>query len=245
MQLDTEPDTYTDDVTSPWAYRFLLGADVFVGAVSFVMSFHGLYDLLKRVVHLPWQLAGLGPLGVDGLTLVAVAATFLLRRAPRRVRAYAWTAFAFPTLLSVGGQIVDAHVRELSAAGVVIAAVWPVLFALAAHLTVVVRRWWRRVAPVPAPVAAVTEQADLPADGEPDSDEPRVKRPMTENQAKAVARRRRGNGATYAQIAAALTAKGHPVSAKTIERWLKQDQPDDTDQAPINGEVPDFERATS
>jgi hypothetical protein len=245
MHPDTEQDTYADDVTSPWAYRFLLGTDGFVGAVSFVMSFHGLYDLLIRVVHLPWQLAGLGPLGVDGLTLVAVAATFLLRRAPRRVRAYAWTAFAFPTLLSVGGQIVDAHVRGLSAAGVVIAAVWPVLFALAAHLTVVVRRWWRRVAPVPAPVAEVTEQVDLPTDVEPDSDEPKSKRPMTENQAKAVARRRRGSGATYDQIAAGLTDKGYRVSGKTVSRWLNEDQADEPEQAPINGEVPDFEKATS
>jgi hypothetical protein len=233
---DAEPDT---DTTSPWAYRVLLAATVFVGTVSFSLSFHGLYDLLKRVGGLPSGLALLGPLGVDGLTLCAIAATFLLRRAPTRVRLYAWTVFAVPTCLSIAGQIVDAHVRRLTTAGVVVAAVSPALFALASHLTVVARRWSVILAPVLTRVAAVEEPAEPVPDVEPDSDEPRTKRAMTPAQAQAVARRRRSNGATYDQIATGLADKGYQVSAKTVERWLKPAQPDEPEQAPPNGRVPE------
>lgn len=231
--------TETDIAPARWALNMLLGATLFVGTVSFVMSLHSLYDLLIRVAGVPRGLAMLAPLGVDGLTLCAVAATHLLRNAPWRVRAYAWTVFWVPTGLSIAGQVVDARVRHLPPEGLVALATMPPLFALSAHLTVVSLRWAARLSRVPSPVL---EEAAL-EDGEPDSDEPRQKRPLTPAQAKSIARRRRANNKTYEEIASGLRDKGYDVSAKTVERWFKpvrdaagEQQPTD-DSPPASADV--------
>lgn len=208
---DTEPDT------PRLAFGFLLGFTLLVGAVTFVLSFHGLDDYGARVAGLA-GLAWLVPLGVDGLTLVAVAATYLLRTAPWRVRAYAWLVFGVAIAASVAGNLSHAVARHLAADGMVGAAAWPILLALASHLVIVTRRWMERRRPVPVPDSApdIEPVADQP---EPDSNP----RPFD---GKAYARRRAGAGASNADIGKALREKfGVEVTDRTIGRWTEDLRP--------------------
>lgn len=239
---DTGRDTASDTAdSSRWAYQLLIWATIGVGAVTFALSFHGLYDLLLRVAKLPMPLAILGPLGVDGLTLCAIAATFLLRGAPGRVRAYVWLVFGVATGLSVAGNVVDATVRKLALSGVIAAAVAPILLALASHLVVVARRWMERYPVVAAVPAAEPEPT---ATGEPDEEhgaEPEQRRKPTSRQLRATARRRYLAGVPCSKIAADMTAAGSATSVKTIERWtkdLRQQTPPATDGPDVSEDVP-------
>jgi hypothetical protein len=120
-----------------WA---LLGFAIVVAAVTFVLSFHGLDGYGRDVARVGERLSWLVPLGVDGLTLTAVAATFLLRNAAWRVRAYAWFVFVVANGASVAGNLSHGKSQHLSPDGMVGAAAWPLLLALASHLAIVTRR---------------------------------------------------------------------------------------------------------
>lgn len=218
------------------ALAVLLGATVLVAAVTFVLSFHGLTDYGQRVAGIEGRLAWLIPLGVDGLTLCAVAATFLLRHAELRVRAYAWLVFGVAVAASVAGNLSHAASRRLTSDGMVGAAAWPILLALASHLVIVSRRAMERqgaatspgtaptapppashrdVAPAPSapPTAAeATETASPPAARR----TPARRRTATAkpDDARSEARRRYADGDKVAEIVLALK-----VSRKTVERW--------------------------
>jgi uncharacterized protein DUF2637 len=125
--------------TSRVANFALLGFTFIVAAVTFVLSFHGLDDYGHRVAQLG-KLSPLVPVAVDGLTLVAVAATTILRNAEARVRAYAWFVFTIAVALSIGGNLSHADSRHMSASGKVGALASPILLALASHLAIVTRR---------------------------------------------------------------------------------------------------------
>lgn len=140
------------DITT--AYRALVGFTALVAAVTFVLSFLGLYDYGWRVAGVPTWLAWLVPVGVDGLTLVAVAATYALRHEVFRARAYAWSVFAVAVLASTLGNLSHAVARGLTWEGQVGAAAWPALLALASHLAIVAKRHLER--------AGVAEQRDAP-----------------------------------------------------------------------------------
>lgn len=125
---------------SQLAYRSLLACTVLVAGVTFVLSFSGLSDYGHRVAGLSLALAWLVPVGVDGLTLCGVAATFLLRHATLQVRLYAWLVFGISVATSVAGNLSHATSRGLTWEGKVGAAAWPILLALASHLVIVTRR---------------------------------------------------------------------------------------------------------
>lgn len=125
---------------SPVAYRALLVCTVVVATVTFALSFHGLSDYGQHVAGINGWMSWLVPVGVDGLTLCAVAATFLLRHASIHIRAYAWFVFAVAVGASVAGNLSHAASRGLSWEGKIGAAAWPILLALASHLVIVTRR---------------------------------------------------------------------------------------------------------
>lgn len=133
-QQTPEPDN------SRFAHIALLFFTVVVAAVTFVLSFHGLSDYGARVAGIGGLMSWLVPIGVDGLTLCAVAATFLLRHSQFHVRAYAWAVFGVAVAASVAGNVSHAESRHLAWDGQVGAAAWPVLLALASHLVIVTRR---------------------------------------------------------------------------------------------------------
>lgn len=185
----------------------------FVGAITFTLSFHGLDDYGNRVAGLG-RLSPLVPLGVDGLTLVAVAATYLLRFAPWRVRAYAWFVFGVAMALSVAGNLSHANARRLSAEGWAGAAAWPVLFALASHLLIVVRRWMTRLRPALEP--DTQPDTNPAADQQESAPNPRPFDPQV------YARRRAGAGHATARIGRSLREQyGVDVSDKTVGRWTE------------------------
>lgn len=147
--------------------RLAFGAAVFVASLvaadAFVWTYHGNDDYGHRVAGLSY-LSPVVPIGLDGLTLVAVAATFLLRHAPLRVRLYAWMVFGVAMSLSIAGNLSHADSRHLGWQGMAGAAVAPVLLGLSSHLVIVVRRALDRpVAAEPAPVVAPTVVAAQPA----------------------------------------------------------------------------------
>lgn len=122
-----------------------------VALVTFILSFAGLADYGKNVAKLDARLAWLVPIGIDGLTLCAVAATFVLRHASWHIRAYAWAVFGVAIGASVAGNLSHAYERHLKPEGMAGAAAWPILLALASHLVIVTRRAIERHDSKPAP----------------------------------------------------------------------------------------------
>lgn len=135
----TSSDTSDRPTKARVAFWALLFFTFVVACVTFVLSFHGLDDYGHRVAD-TGPLSPLVPVAVDGLTLVAVAATMLLRHAAWHVRAYAWFVFAVAVGLSIGGNLAHAASRHLSLAGKAGAAASPILLALASHLVIVTMR---------------------------------------------------------------------------------------------------------
>ena len=162
---DTDPDTAPRSDADPYrvAFAVLICCTVLVALVSFALSFYGLNDYGRTVMRLPVWLSPLVPLGVDLFSLCGIAATYLLRRAPGQVRAYSWLVFLVPTGLSVAGNLAHGESRALARAGLVGAAVAPVILALATHLVVVVRRHLEAdsAADSPTAVGAVSEPAEF------------------------------------------------------------------------------------
>lgn len=222
------------------ALAALIALTVAVGVVTFTLSFVGLRDYGIRVQGLNTWLAPLVPVGVDILSLCGVAATYLLRHAAVRVRAYAWLVFGVAVALSVAGNLTHAVARHLSPAGMVGAAAWPILLALAAHLVIVTRRALERhdqrtgsdiggatgaedVAPEPAPAADIvgptaaptTSPRVAPARRKPaPKRQPRARNLSDNDLAKHTARRRVAAGESCATV-----ARDVGVAAKTVERW--------------------------
>lgn len=204
---------------------------ILVAVVTFVLSFHGLDDYGRSVAGLD-DLAWLVPLGVDGLTLTAIAATFLLARAPFKVRLYAWVVFGAANAASVAGNLSHANARQLPWDGAVGAAAWPIFLTLASHLAIVTRRWLSgghsdTAVATPATPAVVADVAPAETHASDTSTEevpaaprrtrtpkprPNVTRNATGNQS--VARRRVAAGESCATVALSLG-----VSKKTVERW--------------------------
>jgi hypothetical protein len=133
----------------------MVGAFILVLAIAFAMSFHGLFVFGREVMEWALGLCILAPLGLDVLSMVGLLATFIVRDAPARVRAYMWAMFGSTVVLSVAGNATAAMVllagdapvsldvrgwtyRQVAA--VVGAAVWPVAAAAALHALIVVRR---------------------------------------------------------------------------------------------------------
>ena len=183
-----------------------------VGADTFTLSFSGLDDYGRRVAH--WgPLSPLVPIGVDGLTLVAIAATSLLRRAPWHIRAYAWLVFIVAMGLSVAGNLSHAVADRLTWQGELGAAVPPLLLALASHLMVVTIRAIERFRVTKletsghAPIAAAP-----PADG--DATEPKPRRVVP---TKAAAVRKAAKALPPGARPEAIAAKAG-VSVATVRR---------------------------
>lgn len=147
--------------SAPYLLVALIGFTVVVAAVTFVISFHGLDDYGKRVANLG-NLSPLVPLGVDGLTLVAIAATSILRHAPWHVRAYAWLVFTISVALSVAGNMSHAIAEGLSWQGEIGSAASPGVLALASHLVIVTLRAAERQRVAPTVGMPATDDAPKP-----------------------------------------------------------------------------------
>lgn len=164
----TDATATRDRESKRFAYWSLLACTTAVGAVTFVLSFVGLRDYAERVAGFPTELSWLVPVGVDGLTLCAVAATMILRHATWRPRAYAWAAFGIAVAASVAGNLSHADARSLSWEGHIGAASWPIFLALASHMVIVVRRNMERTTPRRRTAdAGHAETPSLPASPEP------------------------------------------------------------------------------
>jgi hypothetical protein len=140
----TDANATRDRESKRFAYWLLLVCTTAVGAVTFVLSFVGLRDYAERVAGFSDSLAWLVPVGVDGLTLCAVAATMLARNAGWKPRLYTWGVFGIAVLASVAGNLSHATARNLSWAGHIGAAIWPIFLAFASHMLIVVRRIMER-----------------------------------------------------------------------------------------------------
>jgi hypothetical protein len=212
---DMPPTTPTvSDSARRVAYRYLLGFTALVAAVTFTLSFHGLDGYGRDVAGIPVLLSWLVPVGVDGLTLCAVAATFILRHDRWKVRAYAWLVFAIAVALSVAGNVEYAAARHLPPMGQGGAAAWPILLALASHLVVFTRRSMdRRTTP------ETSQPEPVPAGQEPEAaTEKKTLDPKT------YARQQVGRGKNAVEVARLLVERGHDVSERQVQRWTQDIQ---------------------
>lgn len=114
-------------------------ATTFVAVIAFWASFIGGQDYGRRVMLLG-DVSFLVPLGVDGLTLCAIAATQVLRHEATHVRFYAWFVFCVAAAMSVATQLSHAVNKNMSPPGVAGSMAVPVVMAFAVHLLVVVLR---------------------------------------------------------------------------------------------------------
>jgi hypothetical protein len=203
-----------------------------VACATFTLTYHGLYGYGHDVTRLG-RFAVVIPIGVDGLALVGIAASFVLAHAPFRVRAYAWAVFAIGSLASIAGQLADAQARGLRWQGWVGSAFWPVGLALAAHLAVVTWRWRSRMQ-VPAatlvtvtskPRSAASDNIPASASPAPPAGPPAQKRPALpsggrQGGTKEAVRARYAAGVGLAEILLAWSGDGKP-SKRTLELWTR------------------------
>jgi len=228
----------SDRGTRQVALYVLLGATVLVAFMTFALSFQG-NDGYGQDVAKVGYLSVLVPLGIDGLTVVAIAATFLLRHAGWRQRAYAWLVFAVSCGASIAGNLSHADHMHLDVQGRIGAAAWPAMLALTSHLTIVTLRTLdrlakavpstpRRAATRPAAPRPPRSGADVQAAIVRDAEDivraaERLPRARTEPADKpgkwdqAEARRRLAAGESCASVALVLG-----VSKKTIERYQRR-----------------------
>ncbi len=209
-----------------------------VVAVTFVLSYHGLYENAARVVHLPEPLAILVPVGIDVFSLCCLTATFLLRDAPLRTRLYSWLMFGLTVAVSVAGNAVyavsdvqrragttDVAWGYLQLAAVIGAALWPAFSAGALHLLIVVRRHMERQRDKARQAAAEAER------------EAREQAAAIDRAAAAVALVKAraivlaADGATVTEILTKLDL--FEAQRRTVERWTKPVR--DAMAAPRNG----------
>jgi len=147
-------DTATSDTVrqpNPVAKAALLVGLYVVVVGTFTLSFAGLYDYGNNLSQLPLILPAFVPVVIEGLTICAVGAIYILRHAPFRIRIFSWAVFVVPVSLSVAGNMSHALSRHLPTVAVAGSAAWPIILALATHLVVVTIRYTERVAPMSQP----------------------------------------------------------------------------------------------
>jgi hypothetical protein len=181
----------------------LLGAVALIAAVAFAVSAHGLYDFGQRVMGLPGVMAAGVPIILDAGQLAAIAAAFLNRGKPLHVRFYMWTAMALTVALSMTGNAWDAHVRDLTRAGVYATMIAPALLALFAHVIVIT---WRHREPAVTTVKTTVKIADPVKERQPSKPKP------TDRPAKI--RQLHSQGLTQKQVATELD-----TSVRTVARY--------------------------
>jgi hypothetical protein len=214
MDTDTDPGTEPDnppDRERAIGVGVLLTCTVLVAIAMFALSFYGLEDYGRTGMGLPGELSWMVPIGIDLFSLCGISATYLLRNARLKVRAYAWTVFLVPTLLSMLGNFAHAEHRALGIAGIGGAAAVPLVLALAAHLVVVTRRNAARADTDPdMPAESNVQVIDHRSNGGADTE-----KHMAMARALAV----RSAGGTLAEQAHAAG-----VDERTVRRWFGQPQ---------------------
>lgn len=205
-----------------------------VGVVNFSLSFAGLYDYGKRLAELPFILPAFVPVGVEGLAVGAIAAIYILRHAPLRVRFFCWFVFTVPLLASIGGNVSHAVTRSLHAVAVVGSAAWPIFLALATHLVVVTVRHLEMAtlttktssdSDKPKPTTSKSWKVADTSDTKEATPKP-VKAPTkprhaTTEKPREYATLRAQEGATVTDIHRELVAQGTDINRRNIERWTK------------------------
>ena len=210
---DTTRDTRRDGPLA--GLGLLIAAAAIVATIAFVLSYVGLDDYGRRVAG-EHRLSFLVPLGIDGLTVVAIVAIYKLRLAPWRIRAYAWLVFCVALAASIAGNLSHAMAHHLSRSGQVGAVVWPVFLALASHLVIVVRRWQEKLS-----TPTVEHPAEV-VDAEPKDDERKTPAPRRKLTPEGYTRQQRAQGKSISEIHQALVARGENVSRSKVGRWVKE-----------------------
>lgn len=236
------------------ARAVLVGLLVFSTALvvitAFALSFYGLNDFARRVMRLPAILAMFVPIGLDIFSLCGILATYLLKHAEWRVRAYTWTVFLVPAGLSIAGNLVHAQHRHLGQPGVVAAALIPVILALATHLVVVVQRHSG-----PGTETSVEEHVcPVPADDEDEqvtgADEYPEEAPVSGGPTGSV---EGGESAAKARALAVLldggdvpaAAEAAGVDPSTVRRWVRRLQERPPTRTPKRRTAPTRDRSAS
>jgi hypothetical protein len=203
--------------------------------VNFVLSFAGIYDYARYTMGYNHILAPLAPIGIDGLTLCAIASVYRMRNAHWRIRAFTWAVYLVPTLVSVAMNAGHASQRHSDNVAIAAAATWPVLLSLAIHLSVVVSRHSERAKHVAktkrqrqATATATATQSDVaptnvatPSTSKtPKMSQPK-QRQATSDSDKTFVRQRVANGDTISDILSDMSLAGDKTTRKRFERWTQ------------------------
>ncbi len=139
----------------PFALAALFAVVVLFAVIAYVVNAWQVYGFAKHVWKLPTSLAFAIAIGTDLLSLACAFATYLLRAAKLRVRAYAWLMFFGMTGLSFGAAESFAQSRNMPALSAHIASgAIVVALTAAVHLLIVCVRHVPRVATLAAPAEA-------------------------------------------------------------------------------------------
>lgn len=129
------------NTVATWLLFFVV---TLVAIANGILSSVGLYHYGNKVQGLPPQLAILEPVSVEGMTVAAIAAIYILRHAGFWTRLYCWLVFGVAVGASVAGNI--AHVaytddkKGVALVFAVGAAIQPVFLTLSTHLLIVAMR---------------------------------------------------------------------------------------------------------
>lgn len=199
--------------------------------VNFILSFAGIYDYARHSMGYNDILSPLAPIGIDGLTLCAIAGVYRMRNAHWRIRLFTWAVYLVPTIVSVAMNVGHATQRHSDIAAVASAATWPILLSLAIHLSVVVSRHSeqakhvakkkrQRQATENQPVAAPTNNAKSATSQIQKMSQSR-QRPATANSDKAVVRQRIKNGDDISDILTDMSLTNDKAARRRFERWTQ------------------------
>lgn len=210
-----------------------------VVVVNFVLSFAGIYDYARHSMGYNLALSPLAPIGIDGLTLCAIAGVYRMRNAHWRIRLFTWIVYLVPTAISVAMNVGHATQRHNDTAAVASAATWPILLSLAIHLSVVVSRQSERAKHVAKkkrqrqpgtdtsdiPVAATTtvahEATPKPATTTQTPKRQETTAPATTTNDKLVVRQRVANGDDISDILSDMKLASDKSARRRFERWTQ------------------------
>jgi hypothetical protein len=155
----------------PFALTALFAVVGCIAALAYAINAWQVFGFARHVWKLPIQLCFGAAVVADALSLAGLFATYLLRNAPKRVRAYAWAVFLSMTGLSIAAAESFASWRRLTPAerihgqspdAMIAAASIVVALALAAHMLIIAKRYV--VVPDEVDMTAVERVAGVPVE---------------------------------------------------------------------------------
>jgi hypothetical protein len=157
----------------PFALRALFAVTALIACLAYGISAWGVFGFAREIWRLPLSLCFAAAIAADLLSLAGALASYVLRDANAKVRAYTWSVFFVMTGLSVGAQESFAASRGLPPSARVASGAIVIALAASVHLLIVGKR---HAPPSGAPEFAKIVETPAPAEANAKNSQPQAKR---------------------------------------------------------------------